>query len=100
MGHTHGEDWTPISPTKDNLGDSKNFNFSPYSSLYSSPVSAMDGIPFTGREWPLDGKGKAERRRSQDRGRMEGEESGNRIELRDVKPAVLRTEDDGMGRAF
>jgi hypothetical protein len=30
--------------------------FSPYTSNYSSPVSAQDGIPATGKEWPVERK--------------------------------------------
>ena len=131
------EEWTatPISPTtgasRDMLGtgangvNGKEFNFGPYSSLYSSPVSAREGTaPFTGREWPLMGRGEARRSRSREgeggdgvgvRGDEDGTGAvggiggegmglGDRIELRDVKPARLRGEDEGvgvgMGRAF
>lgn len=72
--------------------------FSPYSSHYSSPVSAHDQIQMAGMEWPMDrkgstsgfggGKGKAPEK-------VEREPEGDRIEMQNVAPVLLHP---GHGR--
>ena len=83
--------------------------FSPYSSQYSSPVSAHDQLQSMGREWPMDRKGSIGgtiagigRSRSMDKRPIE-EEDGDRIELQNVAPMqnvapVLLHPGNGRGR--
>ncbi|KAH8598095.1 hypothetical protein B0O99DRAFT_506613 [Bisporella sp. PMI_857] len=79
--------------------------FSPYSSQYSSPVSANDQVKVVGREWPTDRKGSLGgvvaglgRSRSTDkRVLQEEEEAGDRIEMQNVPPVLLHP-GNGRGR--
>ena len=66
--------------------------FSPYSSQYSSPVSAHDQMQPMGREWPMDRKGSIGgtiaglgRSKSTEK-RPIAEEEGDRIEMQNVSP--------------
>lgn len=72
--------------------------FSPYTSNYSSPVSAHDNIQVAGREWPSERPGNfvnvptlgmgLQRTRS-------GEREGDKIEMQNVAPVLLHP---GLGR--
>ena len=85
--------------------------FSPYSSQYTSPVSAVDVIATKGREWPIDRKGSFSRQewpvdrkgslggrfgsRSRSRDGKEKEKEGDKIEMQNVAPVLLHP---GHGR--
>lgn len=74
--------------------------FSPYSSQYSSPVSAHDQIQVVGREWPTDRKGSiggpaSALGRSRSTEKRWLEEEGDRIEMQNVPPVLLHP---GNGR--
>ncbi len=100
------EEDSPMSANGDKV------NFSPYTSQYTSPVSAVDAIAMAGREWPIDrklsfgtrqewpvdrkgstGGGFGSRSRSRDGKEPEGE--GDRIEMQNVPPVLLHP---GHGR--
>jgi len=88
--------------------------FSPYSSNYTSPVSAVDQVQVIGREWPTDRKGspaqtsrewpmdrkgsfgdhRAANLRSRSR-EKKPENEGDRIEMQNVAPVLLHP---GHGR--
>ena len=70
--------------------------FSPYSSNYSSPVSASEQAQAAAaREWPRDRKGSfTGLGRSRSRDKVEREE-GDRIEMQNVPPVLLHP---GHGR--
>ena len=74
--------------------------FSPYSSQYSSPVSAHDQVQVVTREWPTERKGSIgapssglTRSRSMDKRWQE--QDGDRIEMQNVPPVLLHP---GNGR--
>jgi hypothetical protein len=75
--------------------------FSPYSSHYSSPVSASEQIQVVGREWPIDRKGSVGggtglgRVPARSRSREKKEREGDRIEMQNVAPVLLHP---GHGR--
>lgn len=79
--------------------------FSPYSSNYSSPISAVDQIQVVGREWPMQASFVASgitplqkappRSRSREKKEKEREVDDNRIELQNVAPVLLHP---GPGR--
>jgi hypothetical protein len=82
--------------------------FSPYSSQYSSPISATDHLPVA-MEWPIDRKGSLGGGRTSGRsmsgrngsGRMQSrsrsrEKKGDQFEMQDVAPVLLHP---GHGRA-
>jgi hypothetical protein len=66
--------------------------FSPYSSNYSSPMSASEQA--AAREWPQDRKGSIGLGRSRSRSNEEME-GGDRIEMQNVPPVLLHP---GHGR--
>lgn len=73
---------------------------SPYSSQYSSPVSAHDQVQAVGREWPVDQKGSIGgsshgigRSRSTEKRELK---DADRIELQNVAPVLLHP---GNGRS-
>ncbi|RDL35224.1 Uncharacterized protein BP5553_07155 [Venustampulla echinocandica] len=72
--------------------------FSPYSSHYSSPVSAHDQLQMSGMEWPMDRKGSASGYGG-GKGKMpekvEREPEGDQIEMQNVAPVLLHP---GHGR--
>lgn len=76
-------------------------HFSPYTSQYSSPVSASDQVHMVGMEWPLPRKGSTSgvplgRRSSIDKRGLD-EEDGDRIEMQNVAPALLHPGAGKMG---
>lgn len=90
---------TPISAT-----DNKTY-FSPYSSQYSSPISALDQTHVQGREWPPMRQGsiglngleeRLERSKSTEKRFFpDDDDHGDRIELQNVAPVLLHP---GHGR--
>ena len=107
------EDESPASPIGEKV------YFSPYSSHYSSPVSASDQDMVIGREWPIDRKGSmsgpsamdwavdrkgsvggnSARKLQGNRGRdaKAREDDGDRIEMQNVAPVLLHP---GPGRVL
>ena len=99
-GSRFTEEETPIS------GPGEKAFFSPYSSIYGSPVSAADHVQVMNREWPMDRKGSVNKewpvdrkgsighndiRRELSRSRSKDdkdrkEKEGDRIELQNVAP--------------
>jgi len=73
--------------------------FSPYSSQYSSPVSANEQQQVVGREWPIDRKGSlsgiAGLGRSRSIEKRPHTPDGDRIEMQNVAPVLLHP---GNGR--
>lgn len=92
----HIEDESPASA----MGEKA--YFSPYTSQYSSPVSANDIKQPIMQEWPLDRKGSINTGKERDRREPEPEPFGERIEMQAVKhmspPPVLAQ--PGPGRVF
>jgi len=73
--------------------------FSPYSSQYSSPVSAHDQVQPMGRDWSLDRKGSiAGLGRSRSREKQQPEIEMDRIEVQNIAPVLLHP-GHGRGRA-
>lgn len=76
--------------------------FSPYSSQYSSPVSASDQVHGVSREWPLDRKGAVPGSmpglaRSKSTEHKVVKPEGDRIEMQNVAPVLLHP-GNGRGR--
>jgi len=73
--------------------------FSPYSSQYSSPISAHDQVQVVGREWPMDRKGSVGGQsglgRSRSTEKRALEPHGDKIEMQNVAPVLLHP---GNGR--
>lgn len=73
--------------------------FSPYTSNYSSPVSASDQVQVVGREWPIDRAGAFGQALGKptvrSRSREKKEVGGDRIEMQNVAPVLLHP---GNGR--
>lgn len=70
--------------------------FSPYSSNYSSPVSASDQAQAAAaREWPKEGKGSFSGLGRSRGGDEADREEGDRIEMQNVPPVLLHP---GHGR--
>ncbi|KAH8821720.1 hypothetical protein F5884DRAFT_100479 [Xylogone sp. PMI_703] len=91
----HIEDESPASA----MGEKA--YFSPYTSQYSSPISAQDMVQGM-QDWPIDRKGSISGYGDRDRKEPEPEPFGERIELQEVKhaspPPVLVQ--PGPGRTF
>jgi len=98
--------WGPGSAREDEspasaMGDKA--YFSPYSSQWSSPVSAQEIANVRAQEWPGDRKGsighnvpiKLERSRSTEKRFFPEDDDGDRIELQNVAPVLLHP---GHGR--
>ncbi|TAQ86779.1 hypothetical protein B7494_g4906 [Chlorociboria aeruginascens] len=75
--------------------------FSPYSSHYSSPVSASEQISNAAREWPIDRKGSLSGMLKSGAGarRDPDPEDGDRIEMVNVPPVLLHP-GNGRGRGL
>jgi len=77
--------------------------FSPYSSQWPSPISALEKVNVKAQEWPGDRKGnighnvpiKVERSRSTEKRFFPDDDDGDRIELQNVAPVLLHP---GNGR--
>ncbi|KAN0103309.1 hypothetical protein V8E51_011622 [Hyaloscypha variabilis] len=66
--------------------------FSPYTSQYNSPVSAVDQIQVVSQQWPLDRKGSVDRAFGsggvRNRSRSPNREKNNQFELQNVAPVL------------
>jgi len=108
-GHQWGQPGSAVQEESPASAFGEKAYFSPYSSQYSSPVSAHDQMHPLGREWPLDRKGSIGgtiaglgRSRSTEK-RPIDEEGGDRIEMQNVAPMqnaapVLLHPGNGRGR--
>ena len=91
-GHLWGQPSSAVQEESPASAFGEKAYFSPYSSQYSSPVSAYDQVQPVGREWPMDRKGSIGgtiaglgRSKSMEKRPIE-EEEGDRIEMQDVPP--------------
>ena len=89
----HEEDTSPAQEKK---------FFSPYSSNYSSPISATEQAQVVAREWPTDRHSsfgssapRPPLRSASGSGERQGEREGDRIEMQNVTPVLLHP---GHGR--
>lgn len=81
------------SPVSARPGHEK--TFSPYSSNYSSPISANDQVQVVGREWPMERQGGIAALGNPTLRSRSREREGDRIEMQNVAPVLLHP---GKGR--